>query len=163
MPVWSRIAAVITALLSVGCSTKPPPDVTVVSDFQLPRYLGNWYEIARLNHPFEQGLDHVTAHYSMREDGGVKVVNRGFNTEKNQWKESIGPFYGGYNVIELDSEYRYALICGPNKDYLWILARTPTLDDNVKQKLLATAQRYGFKTQDLIWANQSPIDMSPPH
>ena len=182
MPVCSRIAAVITALLSVGCSTKPPPDVTVVSDFQLPRYLGNWYEIARLNHPFEQGLDHVTAHYSMREDGGVKVVNRGFNTEKHQWKESIGkayfvqspniaslkvsffgPFYGGYNVIELDSEYRYALICGPNKDYLWILARTPTLDDNVKQKLLATAQRYGFKTQDLIWVNQSPIDMSPPH
>lgn len=78
----------ITALLSVGCSTKPPPDVTVVSDFQLPRYLGNWYEIARLNHPFEQGLDHVTAHYSMREDGGVKVVNRGFNTEKTNGRRA---------------------------------------------------------------------------
>lgn len=179
---WSRFAAIVTALLSVGCSTKSPSDVTVISDFQLPEYLGHWYEIARLNHPFERGLDHVTAHYSMRSDGGVKVVNRGYDVEKKQWKESIGkayftqtpniaslkvsffgPFYGGYNVIELDKQYRYALICGPNKNYLWILSRTPTLDDAVKQRLLATAQKYGFKTQDLIWVNQSPIDMNSPH
>ena len=76
MPVWSRIAAVCTALLSVGCSTKQPSDVSVVCDFQLPRYLGNWYEFARLYDPFEQGFEHVTAHYSMRDDGGEMFVNR---------------------------------------------------------------------------------------
>ncbi|WP_114192049.1 outer membrane lipoprotein Blc [Edaphovirga cremea] len=174
MRIWSRLCVMMTALLSVACSVKPPPDVEVVNNFEVKRYLGIWYEIARLDHRFERGLDHVTANYSTRDDGGIRVINRGFNVKKQEWEQSegkgyfigspaqaslkvsfFGPFYGGYNVIELDKEYRYALVCGPNKDYLWILSRTPTLDEGTREKLLETARKYGFDTDKLIWVNQS--------
>lgn len=173
MRIWSKLGVIVTALLSVACSVTPPKDVKVVNNFELNRYLGTWYEVARLDHSFESGLERVTANYSLRGDGGVKVINRGFNTKKNKWQESegkgyftgstaraalkvsfFGPFYGGYNVIELDKDYRYALVCGPDKSYLWILSRTPTLDDGVKQKLLQTAQQYGFDTSKLVWVKQ---------
>ncbi len=173
MQLWSKISLFISVLLCVGCSVTPPPDVNVVNNFELNRYLGSWYEIARLDNRFERGLERVTATYSLRDDGGVKVVNRGFSTEQQMFKQSIGkayftgpssrgalkvsffgPFYGGYNVIELDKDYRYALVCGPDKSYLWILSRTPTLDTDVKQKLLETAQRNGFDTSKLLWIKQ---------
>jgi apolipoprotein D and lipocalin family protein len=174
MRILPIITAVAVSFLSVACSTPaPPPGVTVVTPFDVQRYLGTWYEIARFDHPFESGLEKVTANYSLRGDGGVKVINRGFNPKKNKWQESegkgyftgstaraalkvsfFGPFYGGYNVIELDKDYRYALVCGPDKSYLWILSRTPTLDDGVKQKLLQTAQQYGFDTSKLVWVKQ---------
>lgn len=102
------------------------------------------------------------------------MINRGFNPAKNKWQQSegkgyftgsastaalkvsfFGPFYGGYNVIELDKDYQYALVCGPDKSYLWILSRTPQLDPGVKQRLLETAQRDGFDTSKLVWVNQS--------
>ncbi|MBN3195684.1 outer membrane lipoprotein Blc [Pectobacterium versatile] len=165
--------AALIALFSVACSVTPPDNVTVVENFDVNRYLGTWYEIARLDHRFERNMERVTATYSPRDDGGIKVINRGFNVEKQEWKESIGkayftgssqrgalkvsffgPFYGGYNIIELDDDYRYALICGPNRDYLWILSRTPTLDAATRNKLVATAKRYGFPTEALIWVNQ---------
>ncbi|GKW05107.1 hypothetical protein PEC301877_39200 [Pectobacterium carotovorum subsp. carotovorum] len=165
--------AALIALFSVACSVTPPDNVTVVENFDVNRYLGTWYEIARLDHRFERNMERVTATYSSRDDGGIKVINRGFNVEKQEWKESIGkayftgssqrgalkvsffgPFYGGYNIIELDDDYRYALICGPNRDYLWILSRTPTLDAATRDKLVATAKRYGFPTEALIWVNQ---------
>ncbi|MEI7106444.1 lipocalin family protein [Pectobacterium versatile] len=165
--------AALVALFSVACSVTPPDNVTVVENFDVNRYLGTWYEIARLDHRFERNMERVTATYSPRDDGGIKVINRGFNVEKQEWKESIGkayftgssqrgalkvsffgPFYGGYNIIELDDDYRYALICGPNRDYLWILSRTPTLDAATRDKLVATAKRYGFPTEALIWVNQ---------
>ncbi|MGC6388178.1 outer membrane lipoprotein Blc [Ewingella sp. S1.OA.A_B6] len=173
MHIWSKISVVLSAVMSVACSVTPPSDVKVVNNFELNRYLGTWYEVARLDHSFESGLEQVTANYSLREDGGVKVINRGFNTEKQKWQESegkayftgptsraalkvsfFGPFYGGYNVIELDKDYQYALVCGPNKSYLWILSRTPALSDGVKQKLLNTAQQYGFDTNKLVWVKQ---------
>ncbi|EFE97592.1 lipocalin-like protein [Serratia odorifera DSM 4582] len=163
----------LPALLSVACSVSPPKDVKVVDNFDAKRYLGTWYEIARLDHRFERGLEQVTAQYSPREDGGLKVINKGFNRQKLQWQQSegkayfigspqqaslkvsfFGPFYGGYNVIELDADYRYALVCGPNRDYLWILSRTPTLDANVRDKLLQTARGYGFEVDKLIWVKQ---------
>ncbi|WP_409160413.1 outer membrane lipoprotein Blc [Pectobacterium sp. B2J-2] len=165
--------AALVALFSVACSVTPPDNVTVVENFDVNRYLGTWYEIARLDHRFERNLERVTATYSPRDDGGITVINRGFNIEKQEWKEStgkayftgspqrgalkvsfFGPFYGGYNIIELDDEYRYALICGPNRDYLWILSRTPMLEAATRNKLVATAKRYGFPTEALIWVNQ---------
>ena len=174
MRIWSKMGVIISTLLSVACSVTPPAHVKVVNNFELNRYLGSWYEIARLDHSFESGLQQVTATYSLRNDGGVKVINRGFNPVKNQWQQSegkgyfigptsqaalkvsfFGPFYGGYNVIALDKEYRYALVCGPNSGYLWILSRTPQLDAGVKQQLLKTAQDYGFDTQQLVWVKQS--------
>lgn len=174
MRIWSTMGVIISAILSVGCSITPPDNVKVVKNFELNRYLGNWYEIARLDHVFESGLEQVTANYSLRDDGGVKVINRGFNPTKNKWQQSegkgyftgststaalkvsfFGPFYGGYNVIELGKDYQYALVCGPDKSYLWILSRTPQLEPGVKQQLLETAQRYGFNTSKLVWVNQS--------
>ncbi len=165
----SLLATLASALLLAGC-TGIPDNVTPVEGFELPRYLGTWYEIARLDHSFERGLTKVTATYSMRDDGGVKVVNRGFNTEKGEWKEAIGkaffidredvgrlkvsffgPFYGGYNIMELDKEgYQYALICGPDTSYLWILARTPKLDPAIYDRLVAQAAAKGFDTKSLI-------------
>ncbi|CQD32235.1 outer membrane lipoprotein Blc [Yersinia mollaretii] len=173
MRLWSKLSVLTATLLSVACSVTPPKDVKIVDNFQLPRYLGTWYEIARLDHSFERGLDHVTANYTPRDDGGVKVINRGYNARKQQWQESIGkayfigspqlaslkvsffgPFYGGYNIIELDDNYSYALVSGPNRDYLWILSRTPTLSADVREKLLSVAKDYGFPIDKLIWVKQ---------
>ncbi|WP_345830103.1 lipocalin family protein [Erwinia sp. HDF1-3R] len=173
MSLWKMLIAGGTALLSVACNTTPPKGVTPVEGFNTDLYLGSWYEIARLDHRFERGLQQVTASYSKREDGGLKVVNRGYNEQKQRWQESIGkayftgstrrgalkvsffgPFYGGYNVIALDDDYQHALICGPNRNYLWILSRTPTLTESVKETLLAKAQREGFDVSKLIWVKQ---------
>ncbi|CNI03134.1 outer membrane lipoprotein Blc [Yersinia aldovae] len=173
MRLWSKISVLVATLLSVACSVTPPKDVKVVDNFQLPRYLGTWYEIARLDHSFERGLDSVSANYTPRDDGGVKVINRGYNAKKQQWQESIGkayfigspqqaslkvsffgPFYGGYNVIDLDDEYQHALIAGPNRDYLWILSRTPTIDTQTRDRLVAVAKNYGFPVDKLIWVKQ---------
>ena len=174
MHFWSKLCVMLSAVLSVACSVSPPKDVKVVSNFDSQRYLGTWYEIARLDHRFERGLEQVSANYSPREDGGLKVINRGFNPQKQQWQESLGkayfigspqvaalkvsffgPFYGGYNVIELDADYHYALVCGPNRDYLWILSRTPELDAATRDRLLQTAQNNGFDIDKLIWVKQS--------
>lgn len=173
MSLWKMLAAGGAALLSVACSTTPPKGVTPVADFNAERYLGRWYEIARLDHRFERGLNQVTATYSKRDDGGLKVVNRGFNEKKQRWQEStgkayftgpadraalkvsfFGPFYGGYNVIALDDAYQHALVCGPNRDYLWILARTPEIGEEVKTSLLAKAREAGFDVSKLIWVKQ---------
>lgn len=173
MSFWKIVVAGAGALLSVACSTTPPKGVTPIEGFNADLYLGSWYEIARLNHPFERGLNQVTATYSKREDGGLKVVNRGFNEKKQRWQESVGkayftgpasraalkvsffgPFYGGYNVIALDSDYQHALVCGPNRDYLWILSRTPEMTDAVKTSLLEKARAEGFDVSALIWVKQ---------
>lgn len=173
MRLWSKLCVMLSALISVACSVSPPKDIKVVNNFDSQRYLGTWYEIARLDHRFERGLQQVTAHYSPRADGGLKVINRGFNPQKQQWQESegkayfigspqvaalkvsfFGPFYGGYNVIALDKEYRHALVCGPDRDYLWLLARTPKISPQVKQQMLDIATRQGFDVSKLIWVNQ---------
>ncbi|EPR2262858.1 outer membrane lipoprotein Blc [Yersinia enterocolitica] len=176
MRLWSKLSVITATLLSVACGVTPPKDVKIVDNFQLPRYLGTWYEIARLDHSFERGLNNVTANYSPRDDGGVKVINRGYNAKKQQWQESIGkayfigspqqaslkvsffgPFYGGYNVIDLDDEYQHALIAGPNREYLWILSRTPTIDNQTRDHLVSVAQHYGFPVEELIWVKQGEI------
>jgi apolipoprotein D and lipocalin family protein len=158
------------SLLLSAC-TGLPEGVEAVSDVDLDRYLGSWYEIARLDHSFERGLSRVTADYSRREDGGIKVVNRGFNVETAEWQEAegraypvgdptegvlkvsfFGPFYGGYNIIALDrTGYQYAMVAGPNRSYLWILARTSRLEENTLTRLLEQAQSLGFAVDELIY------------
>nr|WP_136799147.1 lipocalin family protein [Desulfosediminicola ganghwensis] len=152
-----------------GCAGLPK-GIEPVQDFELNRYLGRWYEVARLDHSFERGLTRVMTEYSMRDDGGVKVVNRGYQAESGSWKEAVGrayfvrspregylkvsffrPFYGTYVIMELDQGYEYALVCGANRKYLWILAREPDLDEVVKQRLIARAKELGFAVDKLIY------------
>jgi apolipoprotein D and lipocalin family protein len=164
-----KLAALLALLLS-GC-VGIPANVQPVGDFELDRYLGTWYEIARLDHSFERGLSRVTAHYSLREDGGVRVVNRGYSAKDGKWKQAegrayfvqdprtgflkvsfFGPFYGSYVIFELDREnYAYAVVSGPDTSYLWILARNPVMDEGLKKDLVARAAARGFDTQGLIF------------
>ncbi len=150
-----------------------PDNVSPITGFDVNRYLGTWYEIARFDHSFERGLERVSAEYTLRDDGGIKVVNRGFDTGKNEWKEAVGkaylvdrpdigrlkvsffgPFYGAYNIIDLNKkDYSYSLVCGPDKSYLWILARTPYLEESIKNRLISKAESLGFNTQGLIHVN----------
>lgn len=163
----------IALLLLTGCLGYPET-LKPVTGFELDRYLGKWYEIARLDHPFERGLDRVTAEYSLREDGGVRVINRGFSVERAEWKEAegkayfvrgsdegylrvsfFGPFYGSYIVFELDKKaYRYAFVSSSNISYLWFLSRTPEVSDELKAGFVTKAKELGFSTEDLIWVNQ---------
>lgn len=168
------VALVFTSL--PGC-TGAPEGVSPVTGFELQKYLGTWYEIARLDHRFERGLSNVTAQYSMRSDGGVKVVNRGFNAESGEWEEAVGkayfagdsdvgqlkvsffgPFYGGYNIISLDRQaYQFSLVAGPSRDYLWLLSRTPQMDSATIEELVRTAADLGFATADLIFVDHGAL------
>ena len=163
--------AFITGMILIGGCVSIPDNVNPVNSFDPVRYLGTWYEIARLDHSFERGLEKVTANYSFRDDGGIKVVNKGFDPEKNKWKEAVGrayfvetsdigrlkvsffgPFYGGYNIILLDKkDYSWSVVCGPKKTYLWILARTPDPDKSIIDELISKVNDYGFNTDGLIY------------
>ncbi len=162
--------SVLWVVIMMGCAGIPE-NVKPVDNFKLERYLGKWYEIARMDHSFERGLTKVTADYSLRDDGGVRVLNRGYSVEDSSWQETegkayfvkepdqgflkvsfFGPFYGSYIVFELDHEkYQYALVCGPKKSYLWILAREPQLKDDIKDMLIAKAAAAGFDTGKLLF------------
>jgi len=168
-----RKLSIILVLFLSGC-VGIPTNVKPVDNFKLEKYLGKWYEIARLDHSFERGLTRVTAEYSLRDDGGVRVLNRGFSAKENRWKEAegkayfvrgsdegylkvsfFGPFYGSYIVFGLDHEnYQYSLVCGPDNSYLWILARAPELDQEIKNRLLEKAGASGFDISKLIFVNQ---------
>lgn len=170
-------AAPLVVILA-GCSVAPPEGVQPVTGFDIDRYLGTWHEVARLDHRFERGLVAVTAEYQRRDDGGVDVVNRGFDTEAGQWNEAngrayfigdsdtaslkvsfFGPFYGGYHVLALDNaapDYGYALVAGPSRDYLWVLARAPDLSPDTYDQLVAQARSLGFPVDTLIRVDQNP-------
>lgn len=172
------LAAMLIATLG-GC-VGHPETVRPVSGFELERYLGKWYEIARLDHSFERGLVRVTAEYSLREDGGVRVLNRGYSAESGAWKEAegkayfvhgsdegylkvsfFGPFYGAYVVFELDKDdYQYAFVSGPNTSYLWLLARSPTVSEALKARFVREAEQRGFDTDELIFVAQQRADTS---
>ena len=164
----------LASLCLFGC-TGSPEGVYPVKTFQLPAYLGEWYEIARLDHSFERGMSSVTATYSMRSDGGVKVLNKGFKEDSQEWGEAegkayfvdssdvghlkvsfFGPFYGSYIIFELDTtNYQYAFISGMNTDYLWLLARTPTVSNELIAHFVQRASELGFNTDQLIFVDQS--------
>jgi apolipoprotein D and lipocalin family protein len=147
-------------------STESIPAIKI---FDLQRYLGTWYEVARLPHSFESGLDRVTATYTLQENGTIKVLNKGFNTSKGEWKEASGKayipntlagallkvsffwiFYSDYKVIELDTaNYSYAMVTSSSKKYLWILSRTPHLDDAIYDKLIRKAGEWKFNISEI--------------
>ena len=160
-----------------GCFTTPPDGVKVVSPFDVQRYAGKWFEIARLDHRFERGLSDVNATYTLNGDGSVAVLNRGYDSAKGEWNEAkgralftgdantaslkvsfFGPFYGGYHVIALDPGYRWAMVIGPNTDYLWILSRDKQLPDGVRERLVAQAAALGVDTSELIWVEHRRSD-----
>lgn len=174
MGLFTRLLALVMVLLTTACSTPTPPQgTTVVENFNVQRFAGRWYEIARLDHPFERGLDRVSATYTLNPDNSITVINRGYNADRGMWQSIdgtalftgsptrgalkvsfFGPFYGGYNILYLDQDYRLAVICGPDRSYLWLLARAPVITPQQKQQLLDSAARQGFKTGDLIWVRQ---------
>lgn len=169
-----RTFSIIAILFLISGCTGTPKGVRPVENFSLDQYLGKWYEIARLDHSFERGLDMVNAEYSIRPDGGVKVINRGFSRKDNRWKEAegkayfvtdkdkghlkvsfFGPFYGSYVVFELDKEaYQYAFVAGYNTSYLWLLSRTPTVSRELIDKFIKKSKTLGFNTDELIIVNQ---------
>jgi len=169
-----KLFIIILAVLLSGC-TGLPENVRPVNNFKVEKYLGKWYEIARLDHTFERGLTRITAEYSLRNDGGLKVLNRGYSASENKWQEAEGkayfvgdptqahlkvsffePIYASYIVFELDHEnYQYALISGPDKSYLWLLARESKIKDEIKKTLIAKAASLGFDTSQLIFVDQN--------
>ncbi|MDZ7864309.1 lipocalin family protein [Acidovorax sp.] len=186
---WLRRAALVllasTALALAACSsTAPPPGITPVTPFDLARYEGRWYEVARLDHSFERGMTDVSATYQRQADGSVRVLNRGFDTTKGsqggEWRQAVGkalftgdaqtaslkvsffgPFYGGYHVAALDADYGWALVVGPDRSYCWILSRSKQLAPGVREQLIARASALGIDTQALIWVSQQRTDPQP--
>ncbi|MGM0951354.1 MAG: lipocalin family protein [Pseudomonadota bacterium] len=160
-------------LVLAGC-TGTPDGIEPVTGFDKDRYLGTWYEIARLDHSFEEGLSQVTAEYTENDDGSIKVINRGYNKAEDEWQEAdgravfvgesdeghlkvsfFGPFYASYVVFSLDEDYSTAYITGYNRDYLWLMARTPEVSEQTLEQFKARAKAKGFDLEELIIVNQT--------
>ncbi len=167
--------AAFLLIVSSAC-TSVPQGIEPVQSFDIERYLGKWYEIARLDHGFERGLSQVTATYQPRDDGGIGVINRGYDAAENKWEQVegkayfvedkntahlkvsfFGPFYGSYIVFELGEQYQYAFVCGPSRDYLWLLARKPEIPDKLKAHFIDVAKQNGFAVDELIFVEQDSI------
>jgi apolipoprotein D and lipocalin family protein len=164
----------IVGLMGLASCTSLPEGIEPVSGFDSDRYLGTWYEIARLDHSFERGLTNVRAEYSLNDDGSIKVINRGYNAEEEQWEEAdgravfvedentghlkvsfFGPFYASYVVFELDKdEYSYAYVTGYDRDYLWFLSRTPEVSEEAIEAFRDRARAEGFDLDELILVGQ---------
>jgi apolipoprotein D and lipocalin family protein len=166
-------AAAVAVAFNLNSCVAIPKGAVAVQPFHKEKFLGTWYEIARLDFKFERGLSHVSATYTEKDPKTILVDNKGYDYIKNKWKESFGkakfveeptigrlkfsffgPFYAGYNVIAINDNYRYALIAGNNLDYLWILSREKSIPENVKNNYLAKAKALGYDTKKLIWTKQ---------
>jgi len=167
------ILPLVVAVMGLsGCLTGIPGDLQAVGNFEIEEYTGTWYELYRLDHPFERGLSHVTADYTLQDDGTVRVENNGVKEDGSvsnivgraeflgdptvgSLKVSFfGPFFSGYHIIALDENYGYAMVAGGNFDYLWILSRTPELDGAIVDGLIADAEASGFPVEGLIMVPQ---------
>lgn len=163
-------AFVAFGILLLNSCKSIPKNAKPIEGFDVNRYLGTWYEIARFDFRFERGLDNTSAQYKLDKNGNVAVLNSGFNYEKNKWNKAegvgkfrgeknvaalkvsfFGPFYSGYNVVALDENYQYALVAGKNLDYLWILSRTKSIPEDIKTQYLDMAIEIGYDTSKLIW------------
>jgi|TARA_X000000950_G_C13752678_1_gene593330 apolipoprotein D and lipocalin family protein len=163
---------ILSFLCCFGCSYNPPKGITPINNFNKEAYLGKWYEIARLDHSFERGLTCVSATYESRADGGIKVINRGFNATKDRWSDAegrgylvgkdnigqlkvsfFGPFYGSYIIFYLDDQSAY--ITSNTKDYLWYLSRTPKVSKKRLDHFKSYAKKHGFNIDQLIIVDQS--------
>lgn len=168
--VAAAVSVGIMVVLGATSCVSIPDGAKAASPFNSEKYLGKWYEVARLDFKYERNLSNVTATYSLNEDGSIKVNNRGFDTTKGKWKQSegkakfvkgketgrlkvsfFGPFYSGYNVVAIDPEYRYALVMGDNLKYMWLLSRDKEMPEAVKADYLAKARMVGYNTEALVW------------
>lgn len=168
----STILAIAAIIILNSCASIPK-NAKPIANFELNRYLGTWYEIARFDFRFEKNLDNTVAQYSLAENGNVNVLNSGYNYKSNKWKSAsgnakfrgsksiaalrvsfFGPFYAGYNVLALDDSYQYALVAGKNLNYLWILSRKKNIPDDVKTNYIKIAKEIGYDTSKLIWVRQ---------
>ena len=170
------LAVMVTAsalVLLAGCAGIPK-GITPVENFNAQRYLGAWYEIARLEHRYEKGLSNITAHYSMRDDGGINVLNRGYDAQKGEWRTAegkayfvkgpdtgylkvsfFGPFYDSYVVFGLDeADYQYAYVTSSDRSSLWFLSRTPRVTDKAMERFIKKARELDFATDKLIHVEQ---------
>jgi len=165
-----------------GGKATVPGKAEVVGGFDIQRYTGKWYEIARLDHSFERGLINASATYSIMDGGLIKLLNQGYNPEKQMWRKAegkakfatkpqigqfllafFGPFYASYNIIALDkADYNYALVCGFSLKFLWIIARQTTLPENITGELIEKAKAAGFDTDQLVYVKHDP-SITDPH
>ena len=172
MDLKTAIPGFLAALLS-GCAASTS-DIPAVTGFEPERYLGTWYEIARLPHRFERDLDFVRAEYSRNPDGSVRVVNSG--VRDGEARTAVGravpkdpaaqpptgelrvsffrPFYADYRIVELDPEYRYAVVTGSTRDYLWILSREPAMAKPQLSAILDRLEKLGFAVDKLEFPRQ---------
>lgn len=173
----------LCSLFLTGCALGPPSGVVPVSGFDLSRYLGQWHEIARLDHSFERGMTNVSARYRLRDDNSVEVINRGYEPANGRWREAVGtarfigeptrgslkvsffgPFYGGYHIAALDPDYRWSLVIGPDTGYAWILARDKILPTGIREQLVKQAAAAGIDPKAWIWVehgNDKELPLSP--
>lgn len=171
------LAAIAGAAVYLCRSPRIPAGVEPLQNFHLDRYLGKWYEVARIEHGFEKGLQRTQAEYTRNSNGSIQVINRGYDPKRGVWKLShgtakptiapdiaalkvafFGPFYGGYNVVALDSDYRWAMVIGSSLDYFWILSRQPSLPEGVEAELLQKARDIGVDTQKILWVHQDGVN-----
>lgn len=166
------LAGIAAAAFIVGFSScvSIPKGAKAIQPFNKDKYLGKWYEIARMDFKFEKNLNNVTANYSLKDNGSIRVDNRGYNYINKEWKQSVGkakfvetedlarlkvsffgPFYAGYNVIAIDKDYKYAMIAGNNLDYLWLLSRETSMPPAVITDYLKQAQQLGYNVNKLVW------------
>lgn len=168
---YLRLLLAVSLLFSFSCSKTSSQmiDTSTVKELDMNRYLGTWYEIARFPHSFEKDLVGVTATYSMRDDGKIKVVNQGYKKSLDgELSVAVGKakipnkaepgklkvsffwiFYGDYFVLELDKDYRYVMLGSSSPRYFWILSRTPQLDEATYQMLLEKARQRGYNLEKL--------------
>lgn len=174
----SILWAAISLFILASCQSIPK-EARVITNFDAQKYMGTWYEIARIDFKHERNMNNTAAQYSLKDNGDIKVVNSGYNYVKETWKKRegnakfrgaptegalkvsfFGPFYSGYNIIAIDEVYKYVLIAGKNHDYLWILSREQTIPASIKKQYLEIAQNAGYNTDDLIWVDHN---MQNPH
>lgn len=176
---FGKLALGLTGLavgyaLTRARSPQIPQGIVPVKPFDLTRYLGKWYEVGRLENRFERGLTRTTAEYSLKSDQTVKVVNRGFDPWKGRWTQAtgtasfvrsadegalkvsfFGPFYGGYNIVDIDEEdYQWSIIVGSTRSYFWALSRKPDAGDELKARAVAQALLLGINPDAILWVPQ---------
>lgn len=161
--------AILATIFSISCMAQKV-DNRPVGALNLDRYLGNWYEIARMDHGFERGVTYAKARYVLMDDGHISVINSGLKNGKTKISQGkakttdtagllrvsfFGPFYSDYRVLMLDDDYQFALVGSKSADYLWILSRTPQMAAPELQSVISEARRRGYDTDKLIWVQQS--------